>query len=117
MPKQQMQFDARRRSAKCPRIDADVRFAALLDHPAVEHYLVAFLGEDYRHIDNEMYFTYPSYEGGHWHRGVQAHPSGHVVNGQFICPIDNIHNSSSSSATGWAALSVLSQCTGLHSIA
>jgi ectoine hydroxylase-related dioxygenase (phytanoyl-CoA dioxygenase family) len=40
-------------------IDADVRFAALLDHPAVEPYLVAFLGEDYRHIDNDMYFVVP----------------------------------------------------------
>ncbi len=68
-------------------IDADMRFASLLDHPAVEHYLVAFLGQDYRHIDNDLYFTYPGYTGGHWHRGVQAHPTGHVVNDQFICPM------------------------------
>jgi ectoine hydroxylase-related dioxygenase (phytanoyl-CoA dioxygenase family) len=68
-------------------IDADVRFAPLLDHVAVEPYLVAFLGEDYRHIDNELYFTYPGYTGGHWHRSVRAHPTGHVVGGQFICPM------------------------------
>jgi hypothetical protein len=68
-------------------IDADVRFARLLDHPAVEPYLVAFLGQDYRHIDNDLYFTYPGYAGGQWHRGVQAHPTGHVENGQFICPM------------------------------
>ena len=68
-------------------IDADVRFAQLLDHPAVEPYLAAFLGEEYRHIDNDLYFTYPGYKGGHWHRGVQAHPTGHVVDGQFICPM------------------------------
>jgi ectoine hydroxylase-related dioxygenase (phytanoyl-CoA dioxygenase family) len=68
-------------------IDADLRFAALLDHPAVEQYLVAFLGADYRHIDNDMYFTHPGYKGGHWHRGVQAHPTGHVVNAHFICPM------------------------------
>ena len=42
-------------------IDADVRFARLLDHPAVEQYLGAFLGADYRHIDNDLYFTYPGY--------------------------------------------------------
>src|SRR5690242_10688215 len=64
-------------------IDADVRFAQLLDHPSVEPYLGAFLGEDYRHIDNDLYFTYPGYQGGSWHRGVQAHPTGHVVGGQF----------------------------------
>jgi hypothetical protein len=68
-------------------IDADVRFAQLLDHPAVESYLGAFLGEEYRHIDNDLYFTYPGYTGGSWHRGVQAHPTGHVVQGQFICPM------------------------------
>lgn len=68
-------------------IDADVRFAPLLDHPVVEPYLVAFLGENYRHIDNDLYCTYPGYPGGQWHRGVQAHPTGHVVNGQFICPM------------------------------
>ena len=67
--------------------DADVRFARLLDHPAVERYLAAFLGQDYRHIDNDLYFTHPGYQGGQWHRGVQEHPTGHVVNGQFICPM------------------------------
>src|SRR6185503_1880071 len=46
-------------------IDADVCFAALLDQTAVEPYLVTFLGEDYRHIDNDLYFTYPGYKGGH----------------------------------------------------
>jgi ectoine hydroxylase-related dioxygenase (phytanoyl-CoA dioxygenase family) len=68
-------------------LDADTRFARLLDHPAAEPYLVEFLGQDYRHIDNDLYFTYPGYKGGQWHRGVQAHPTGHVVDGQFICPM------------------------------
>lgn len=68
-------------------IDADPRFARLLDHPAAEQYLVAFLGEDYRHIDNDLYFTLPGYTGGSWHRGVQAHPTGHAVDGTFICPM------------------------------
>jgi hypothetical protein len=56
-------------------IDADVRFARLLDHPAAAPYLAEFLGTDYRHIDNDLYFTYPGYAGGQWHRGVAAHPS------------------------------------------
>jgi hypothetical protein len=68
-------------------IDADTGFAALLDHAAVERYLAEFLGEDYRHIDNDLYFTYPGFKGGHWHRGVAAHPTGHVVDGQFVCPM------------------------------
>jgi ectoine hydroxylase len=68
-------------------IDADVRFARLLDHATVEPYLAAFLGEDYRHIDNDLYFTYPGFKGGHWHRGVAAHPTGHAVDGEFICPM------------------------------
>lgn len=68
-------------------IDADPRFARFLDHPAVEPFLVEFLGATYRHIDNELYFTYPGYAGGHWHRGVRAHPTGHVVEGKFICPM------------------------------
>lgn len=68
-------------------IDADVRFACFLDHPAVESFLVEFLGEDYRHIDNELYYTYPGYAGGKWHRGVRPHLTGHVVNGNFICPM------------------------------
>lgn len=67
--------------------DADPRFACLLDHPVVRPYLVEFLGEGYRHIDNDLYFTYPDYPGGHWHRGVSAHPTGHVVDGAFICPM------------------------------
>jgi ectoine hydroxylase-related dioxygenase (phytanoyl-CoA dioxygenase family) len=68
-------------------IDADPRFAHFLNHPVVEPFLTEFLGEDYRHIDNDLYFTYPGYPGGHWHRGVRAHPTGHVVNGKFICPM------------------------------
>jgi hypothetical protein len=67
--------------------DADPRFAHFLDHPVVEPLLVEFLGEDYRHIDNDLYYTYPGYPGGHWHRGVRAHPTGHVVEGKFICPM------------------------------
>lgn len=68
-------------------VDADVRFARLLDHPAAAPYLREFAGEDYRHIDNDLYFTYPGFAGGGWHRGVAAHPTGHVVDGQFICPM------------------------------
>jgi hypothetical protein len=68
-------------------IDADPRFARFLDHPAVEPFLVEFLGEGYRHIDNELYYTYPGYKGGKWHRGVRPHPTGHVVDGKFICPM------------------------------
>lgn len=66
-------------------VDADPRFARLLDHPAVAPYLVEFLGPDYKHIDNDLYDTYPGYAGGSWHRGVQAHPSGHWLDGQFAC--------------------------------
>jgi len=68
-------------------IDADARFARLLDHPAVKPFLVEFLGEDYRHIDNDLYYTYPAYAGGSWHRGVPPHPTGYVENGRFICPM------------------------------
>jgi len=68
-------------------IDADPKFARFLDHPAVEPLLVELLGEDYKHIDNELYYTYPGYRGGEWHRGVRAHPTGHVVNGIFCCPM------------------------------
>jgi hypothetical protein len=68
-------------------IDADVRFARLLDHPVVTPFLTEFLGEDYRHIDNDLYYTYPNYAGGHWHRGVPPHPTGHVEDGKFICPM------------------------------
>ncbi len=68
-------------------IDADPRFGHFLDHPAVEPFLAEFLGEGYRHIDNDLYFTYPGYAGGRWHRGVRAHPTGHVVEGRFICPM------------------------------
>lgn len=68
-------------------IDADLRFARFLDHPAAEPFLAEFLGADYRHIDNDLYFTYPGFKGGGWHRGVRAHPTGHVVDGAFICPM------------------------------
>ncbi len=68
-------------------IDADPRFGCLLDHPAVEPLLVEFLGADYRHIDNDLYFTHPGFKGGGWHRGVKAHPTGHVAEGKFICPM------------------------------
>jgi hypothetical protein len=67
--------------------DADPRFARFLDHPVVAPYLVEFVGEEYRHIDNDLYYTYPGYAGGHWHRGVSAHPTGHVVGGKFLCPM------------------------------
>ncbi len=66
-------------------IDADVRFARLLDHPVVAPFLHEFLGVDYRHIDNELYYTYPGYEGGKWHRGVPAQPTGYVEEGKFTC--------------------------------
>ncbi|CEK13818.1 protein involved in biosynthesis of mitomycin antibiotics/polyketide fumonisin [Chthonomonas calidirosea] len=68
-------------------IDADPRFARFLDHEAIEPLLVEILGEDYKHIDNELYYTYPGYQGGEWHRGVRAHPTGHVINGRFLCPM------------------------------
>ncbi|HXF61967.1 MAG TPA: phytanoyl-CoA dioxygenase family protein [Caldilineaceae bacterium] len=68
-------------------IDADVRFARFLDHPVVQPFLREFLGPDYRHIDNDLYYTYPGYAGGRWHRGVPAEPTGHVVNGEFVCPM------------------------------
>ena len=68
-------------------IDADSRFGRFLDHPTVEPFLCEFLGLDYRHIDNDLYYTYPGYPGGGWHRGVKAHPMGHVVEGRFICPM------------------------------
>lgn len=68
-------------------IDADPRFARFLDHPAVEPLLVEFLGPDYRHIDNELYYIYPGYQGGPWHQGVRPHPTGHVVDGRFLCPM------------------------------
>jgi phytanoyl-CoA hydroxylase len=66
-------------------MDADPRFACLLDHPVVVPYMVDLLGEDYRHIDNDLFFTYPGYTGGGWHRGVSVHPTGHVENGEFVC--------------------------------
>jgi len=67
--------------------DADPRFAHLLDHPAIVPYLTTFLGLDYRHIDNDLYYTHPGYPGGSWHRGVSAHPTGYVVAGEFLCPM------------------------------
>ena len=68
-------------------IDADPRFACFLNHPAAAPYLETFLGDDYRHIDNELYYTYPGYAGGNWHRGVSSHANGHVSQGAFICPM------------------------------
>jgi ectoine hydroxylase-related dioxygenase (phytanoyl-CoA dioxygenase family) len=68
-------------------IDADPRFARFLDHPAVAPYLSEFLGRDYKHIDNDLYYTSPGYKGGSWHRGCSHHPSGHVVDGKFLCPM------------------------------
>jgi ectoine hydroxylase-related dioxygenase (phytanoyl-CoA dioxygenase family) len=68
-------------------LDADPRFNHFLDHPAVLPLVSEFLGEDYRHIDNDLYFTYPAYKGGEWHRGVRPHPTGYVVDGKFICPM------------------------------
>ena len=68
-------------------IDADPRFARFLDHPVTEPLLTEFLGAGYRHIDNDLYFTYPGYPGGGWHRGVRAHPTGHIIEGRFLCPM------------------------------
>jgi hypothetical protein len=68
-------------------LDADPRFACFLDHPSARPLLVEFLGEDYRHIDNDLYYTYPGYAGGSWHRGVRLHPTGYVVDGRFVCPM------------------------------
>jgi hypothetical protein len=67
--------------------DAAPRFAHFLDHPVAAPLLQEFLGEEYRHIDNDLYYTYPGYTGGHWHRGVRTHPTGHIVDGKFICPM------------------------------
>jgi len=68
-------------------IDADPRFARFLDHPVVEPLLSEMLGADYRHIDNDLLYTHPGYKGGGWHRGVKVHPTGHVRDGAFICPM------------------------------
>jgi hypothetical protein len=68
-------------------IDADPRFAHFLDHAVVLPYLEDFLGDDYRHIDNDLYFTHPGYKGGGWHRGVSAKPEGHFRDGRFTCPM------------------------------
>jgi ectoine hydroxylase-related dioxygenase (phytanoyl-CoA dioxygenase family) len=68
-------------------LDADPRFTHFLDHPVMLPFVTEFLGEDYRHIDNDLYYTYPGYAGGQWHRGVKAHPSGYVVDGRFVCPM------------------------------
>src|SRR6185436_9935641 len=68
-------------------IDADVRFARFLDHPVAEPYLSEFLGSDYRHIDNDLYYTFPGYKGGAWHCGVPARPDGFVREGRFVCPM------------------------------
>ena len=68
-------------------VDADPRFCHFLDHPVTQPLLAELLGEDYRHIDNDLYYTYPGYAGGGWHRGVRAHPTGHVVDGRFVCPM------------------------------
>ena len=68
-------------------IDADPRFGCFLDHPAVSPYLTTFLGQDYRHIDNDLYYTHPGYTGGRWHRGVRSHSKGHFCEGGFICPM------------------------------
>ena len=68
-------------------LDADPRFAFFLDHPAITPLLIEFLGADYKHIDNDLYYTYPGYKGGGWHRGVRADASGHVVDGRFTCPM------------------------------
>jgi hypothetical protein len=68
-------------------LDADARFTRFLDHPVALPFLSEFLGEDYRHIDNDLYYTYPGYKGGEWHRGVRPHPTGHAVAGRFTCPM------------------------------
>jgi hypothetical protein len=68
-------------------IDADPRFARFLDHPITQPYLEEFLGADYRHIDNDLLYTYPGYKGGGWHRGVRADAHGHIRDGKFVCPM------------------------------
>jgi phytanoyl-CoA hydroxylase len=68
-------------------LDADPRFCRFLDHPVARPLLIEFLGEDYRHIDNDLYYTHPGYQGGEWHRGVRPHPSGYVQDGCFVCPM------------------------------
>jgi hypothetical protein len=67
-------------------VDADPRFACFFDHPAVVPYLEEFLGADFRHIDNDLLYTYPGYAGGGWHRGVMSRPEGgHFRDGKFTC--------------------------------
>src|SRR5688500_8593738 len=68
-------------------LDADPRFWHFLDRPAARPFPEEFLGADDRHIDNDLYYTYPGYAGGSWHRGVKPHPTGHVVGGRFVCPM------------------------------
>lgn len=70
--------------------DADPRFLKLLDHPFVLPYLVETLGEDFKHIDNDLFFSHPGYEGGGWHRGVQVPPDGFVRDGKFTCSMVKI---------------------------
>jgi len=67
--------------------DADPRFCRFLDHPSVEPFLSEFLGQDYRHIDNDLLYTYPGYKGGVWHRGIRPHPTGHWVDSKCVCPM------------------------------
>jgi ectoine hydroxylase-related dioxygenase (phytanoyl-CoA dioxygenase family) len=81
-------------------IDADPRFCHFLDHPIARPLLEEFLGADYRHIDNELYFTYPGYAGGGWHRGVAAHPTGYVIDGRFACPMVKVFYCMSDVAAG-----------------
>jgi hypothetical protein len=68
-------------------IDLDPWFLRWLEHPASAPFLRDFLGEDYRHIDNDVLFTHPQYAGGTWHRGVRADPAGDVRNSVFHCPM------------------------------
>ncbi len=68
-------------------IDLDPWFLRWLDYPATSPFLEEFLGADYRHIDNDVLFSAAGYAGGVWHRGVAAHPSGHVRDGAFVCPM------------------------------
>jgi ectoine hydroxylase-related dioxygenase (phytanoyl-CoA dioxygenase family) len=87
-------------------LDADPRFARLLDHPKVMPYLEEFLG-DYRHIDNELYHTPPGAPAGGWHRGVKARDTGYVKDGKFICPMVKLFYCMTSVGPGQGEFTVL----------
>ena len=84
-PEDAMQHQLKRPVSRV--LDADPRFACFLDHSAVHDILCNTLGENCKHIDNDLFYTYPGYPSGGWHRGVPNHPTGYGVDGKFACPM------------------------------